>query len=196
MLVALGTFCNHQPAPAADATQEGLCPRRSKATLVPTRGTRDPFALLRQMTSELDRAFEDWPSFRWPSFGQFATSESVAWSPKIDVFERDNRLVTRVDLPGMKKEDVSVEVTDGHLALSGERKREKEEKKDNFYRSEREYGSFYRAVPLPEGVKLEDVKATFSDGVLEVSVPLPAKPEANVRKVQIEEPKTAAKSAA
>ena len=120
------------------------------------------------MTSELERAFEDWPSFRWPSFGQLATAES-AWSPKIDVFERDNRVVTRVDLPGMKKEDVSVEVTDGHLALSGERKHEKEEKKDNVYRSEREY---------------------------EVSVPLPAKPEATVRKVHIEEPKTAAKSAA
>jgi len=169
---------------------------KKQTTLVPTRGARDPLALLRQMTSELDRAFEDWPSFRWPSFGRFATPESVAWSPKIDVFARDNRLVTRVDLPGMKKEDVSVEVTDGHLALSGERKHEKEEKKDNFYRSECEYGSFYRAVPLPEGVKLEDVKATFADGVLEVSVPLPAKPEATVRKVQIEEPKTAAKSAA
>jgi HSP20 family protein len=169
---------------------------KNQTTLVPARSTRDPLALLRQMTSELDRAFEDWPSFRWPSFAHFATSESAAWSPKIDVFERDNRLVTRVDLPGLKKEEVSVEVTDGHLALSGERKHEKEEKKDNFYRSEREYGSFYRAVPLPQGVKLEDVKATFSEGVLEVSVPLPAKPEANVRKVQIEEPKTAAKSAA
>jgi HSP20 family protein len=146
------------------------------------------------MTSELDRAFDDWPSLRWPSIGPLATAES-AWSPKIDVFERDSRLVTRVDLPGMKKEDVSVEVTDHHLALSGERKRETEEKKDNFYRSEREYGSFYRAVPLPEGVKLEDVKATFSDGVLEVSVPLRVRPEANVRKIEIEEPKTA-KSAA
>jgi HSP20 family protein len=169
---------------------------KRQGTLVPTRGSRDPFALLRQMTSELDRAFEDWPSLRWPSIGRFAIPESAAWSPKIDVFERDNRLVTRVDLPGMKKEDVSVEVTDGHLALSGERKRETEEKKDNFYRSEREYGSFYRVVPLPDGVKLEDVKATFSDGVLEVSVPLPARAEANVRKVQIEEPKKTAKSAA
>jgi HSP20 family protein len=147
------------------------------------------------MTSELDRAFEGWPSFGWPSSGTFGP-ESAIWSPKIDVVERDNRLVTRVDLPGMKKEDVSVEVTDGHLALSGERKRESEEKKDNFYRSEREYGSFYRVVPLPEGVKLEDVKATFSDGVLEVSVPLPARADANVRKVQIEEPKKTAKSAA
>ena len=168
---------------------------KKQSTLVPTAGTRDPFALLRQMTSELDRAFEDWPSLRWPSFGLLST-RAGAWSPKIDVFERDNRLVTRVDLPGMKKEDVSVEVTDGHLTLSGERKRETEEKKENFYRSEREYGSFYRAVPLPQGVKLEDVKASFSDGVLEVSVPLPARPETPVRKVQIEEPKPAAKSAA
>jgi HSP20 family protein len=169
--------------------------QKTQGTLVPTRGTRDPFALLRQMTSELDRAFDDWPTLRWPSSGLFAAPES-AWSPKIDVFERENRLVTRVDLPGMKKDEVSVEVTDGHLTLSGERKRETEEKKGNFYRSEREYGSFYRVVPLPDGVKLEDVKATFSDGVLEVSVPLPASPKADVRKVQIEEPKNAAKSAA
>ena len=169
---------------------------KKQDTLVPTRGARDPFALLRQMTSELDRAFEEWPSFRWPFVGKLATSAALGWSPRVDVLERDNRLVTRVDLPGMKREDISVEVTDGHLALSGERKRETEEKKDNFYRSEREYGSFHRVVPLPAGVKLEDVKATFSDGVLEVSVPLPARPEANVRKVQIDEPKKAAKNAA
>jgi HSP20 family protein len=169
---------------------------KTQSALVPNRGAHDPFALLRQMTSELDRAFEGWPSSHWPSFARFVTSDAAAWSPKIDVFERDNRMITRVDLPGMKKEDVLVEVTDGHLALSGERKRETEEKKDYFYRSEREYGSFYRAVPLPDGVKLEDVKASFADGVLEVSVPLPTRPEANARKVQIEEPTKAAKSAA
>jgi HSP20 family protein len=168
---------------------------KKQDTLVPTRGGRDPFALLRQMTSELDRAFEGWPSLRWRPLGEFAMPES-GWSPKIDIFERDNRLVTRVDLPGTKKEDVSVEVTDGHLALSGERKRETEEKKDNVYRREREYGRFYRAVPLPDGVKLEDVKATFADGVLEVSVPLPIRAEASVKKVEIEEPKKSAKSAA
>ena len=144
-----------------------------KQALAPTRGVRDPFALFRHMTSELDRVFDDWP-FRLPSFRATGPSGAATWSPKIEVIEKNNRLVTRVDLPGMKKEDVSVEVTDGHLALSGERKRETEEKKDDFYRSEREYGSFYRAVPLPEGVKLEDVKATFSDGVLEVSIPLSA----------------------
>lgn len=165
-----------------------------QAAVVPTRN--EPFSLLRQMTSELDRVFDDWPSFRWASLEGAATVEPFAWSPKIDVFEKDHRLVTRVDLPGVKKEDVSVEVTDGHLALSGERRREKEENKDNVYRTEREYGSFYRAVPLPEGVKLEDIKATFADGVLEVSVPVPDRPAASVRKVQIDEPKSAARSAA
>jgi HSP20 family protein len=150
------------------------------------------------MTSDLDRMFgaSARPSFRSPSFRTQSVSEAATWFPEIDVFEKDNRLVTKVDLPGMKKEDVKVEVTDGHLAISGERKSESEEKKEHFYRSEREYGSFYRAVPLPEGVKLEDVKATFSDGVLEVSVPLPAQPEAKVRKVEIQEAPKAAKTAA
>ena len=119
----------------------------------------------------------EWPAFRWPALRSRPAVEGAKWFPEIDVFEKDNRLVTKIDLPGLKKEDVKVEVTDGHLAISGERKTEAEEKKEQFYRCEREYGSFYRAVPLPEGVKLEDVKATFADGVLEVSVPLPAKAE-------------------
>jgi HSP20 family protein len=156
----------------------------------------DPFALLRQMTSEFDRAFEGWPSFRWPAFRAWPALEAAAWFPKIEVFEKDGRLVTKVDLPGMKKEDVTVEVTDGHLAISGERKRETEEKREHVYRSERDYGSFYRAVPLPEGAKLEDVKATFTDGVLEVSVPLPAEAEAKPRTIEIQEGAKAAKTAA
>ena len=159
---------------------------------------RDPFTLLRQMTPDFDRMFESsaWPSFRWPSFRTRPAAEAATWFPEIDVFEKDNRLVTKIDLPGMKKEDVKVEVTDGQLAISGERKSESEEKRENFYRCEREYGSFYRAVPLPEGVKLEDVKAMFSDGVLEVSVPLPAKLETKARKVEVQEAPKAAKTAA
>ena len=145
--------------------------------------------------SALDHVFDDWASFRWSSFRPFGMPEPAAWSPKIDVFARGNYLVTRVDLPGMKKEDVTVEVSDGYLMLTGERKRETEEKKDNFYRSEREHGSFYRSVPMPAGVKLEDVKATFTNGVLEVSVPMPSKQELKPQKVTIEEP-AAAKTAA
>ena len=169
---------------------------KTPSPLIANRGGRDPLALFRQITSMFDRALDDWPApVRLPAMAPLPTA-SFAWSPKVDVFERDNRLVTRVDLPGMKKSEVSVEVTDGQLTLSGERKRESEETTNNVYRREREYGSFYRSVPLPEGVKLEDVKATFADGVLEVSVPLPARPEAAVRKVQIEEPQKASQTAA
>lgn len=134
------------------------------------RRPQEPFNLLRQMTDELDRVFiEPWPMFRLPAV-DFTASE---WAPKVDVVTKDGKLFTRVDLPGMNKEDVKVEVADGVLTLSGERKKETKEEKDNYYREEREYGSFCRTVPLPKGVKSEDVKATFTNGVLEVTVPLP-----------------------
>ena len=150
-------------------------------------------SLLRQMTSELDRMFDmpGWPLLRMPT-----RRAEAGWYPQIDVFERDKRLVTKIDLPGMKKEDVTVEVTDGQLTISGQRRTEAEEKADNYFRCEREYGSFYRAVPLPDGVSLDDVKATFADGVLEVSVPVPAPASATARTVAIEDGSKAAKPAA
>ena len=154
----------------------------------------DPFAVLRQFTGDFDRLFDPFGSFRWPALPAFPTPEGVGWAPQIDVFERDHHLITKIDLPGLKKEDVKVEVADGMLVISGDRKIESEEKKDNVYRSERSYGSFYRAVPLPDGLKLEDVKATFRDGVLEVSLPI-VQVAAKPRTVPIEEPasvKTAA----
>lgn len=161
-----------------------------KETAVARKGAeRDPFALLRDMTAQFEHIFDEgnWPTFRWP-FAFKPLTDEIAFKPAVDVFEKDGRLITKIDLPGMKKEDVTVEVTNGYLAISGERKSEMEEKKEAFYRSEREYGAFYRAIPLPEGVKLEDVKATFIEGVLEVSVPLPAKPKADVRRVEIQTP--------
>lgn len=158
---------------------------------------RDPFALMRQMTEELDRLFEDIPfaGFTVPAL-RTPFAERTDWMPQIEVFEKDGRLVTKADLPGLKKEDVKVEVTDGRLAISGERKTEVKEEKDRFYRSERQYGSFYRSVPLPEGVKLEDVKATFAEGVLEVSVPLPAAPQSTVRTIEVQDGQKAATPAA
>jgi len=146
----------------------------------------EPFGLLRQMTG-LDRMFDDpWTMFRWPSVE--IAADARLWAPKVDVLTKDNQLITRIDLPGMTKEDVQVEVADGYLTLSGERKRETKTDKDNVYREEREYGSFYRTVPLPDGVKTEDVKATFANGVLEVAVPLPkAVVEPNSRKIPIQD---------
>jgi len=155
-------------------------PARTETSLA--RPFRDPFALLRQMTTDFDRT---WNAPFLTPFRAFVGKEPAEWTPMIDVFEKDKRLVTRVDLPGMKKEDVKVEVTDGNLTISGERKREFEEKKDNLFRCEREYGSFYRTVPLPEGAKVEDVQASFVDGVLEVSIPLPVQQKPIPRSVEI-----------
>jgi HSP20 family protein len=159
----------------------------NKKSTALTRGGafEDPFALLGRITQEFDRMFEE---SGWPAFRTRGMAESTAWNPSIDVFEKDNRLITRIDLPGLKKEDVKVEVEDGRLTVSGERKHEAEEKKEDFYRCEREYGSFYRTVPLPEGAKVEDVKASFENGVLEVSVPLAVRAAVKGHTVAIEEP--------
>lgn len=155
----------------------------------------EPFDLLRQMTTELDRIFDEpWTLFRTPF--EFASKELQAWAPKVDVVKKDNALITRVDLPGMKKEDVKVEVQDGLLTLSGERKKEVSEEKDNVYREEREYGSFCRVVPLPKGVKAGDVKASFTNGVLEVFVPIPAAAETAAQKIAVTDGTVAAKTAA
>lgn len=156
---------------------------RKERSIMP-RVARDPFMLLRELTSDLDRMLAE------------PASPQSAWVPQIDVFEKNGRLVTKIDLPGLKKEDVTVEVSDRQLLISGERRTEAESTGDRFYRCEREYGSFYRAVPLPEGAKLEDVQATFADGVLEVSVPMPVKADAKPRMVEINDAPKAAKTAA
>jgi HSP20 family protein len=114
--------------------------------------------------------------------------------PPVEAFERDHRLIVRVELPGMKKEEIELTFAEGLLTIEGERKLETEEKKNEWYRNERAYGKFVRTVPLPEGVKVTDVKATFEGGVLEVVVPLPETPAAAApKKVEItgaEEKKT------
>ena len=158
---------------------------KKETTLTPTRTERDPFALIR---AEFDRFFNEpgWAGFRLPAF-RFGRPAEGAWTPQVDVFEKDNRLFTRIDLPGLKKEDVKVEVTDGHLAISGERKKEEEEKGEQFYRCEREYGSFYRVVPLPQGSITDQAKATFNNGVLEIRLPAPPEQVTRGRRLEITE---------
>jgi HSP20 family protein len=146
----------------------------------------NPFGVLRRLTGDMERFFDfPMPGF-WPREPRLIGE--AAWIPSIDVFEKDGSLVIRADLPGLTKEDVNIEVTDEAITLKGERKKEIEEEKEGLYRQERAYGSFFRAVPLPEGVKPEDVKATFTNGVLEVTMPLPtAKKELKARRVEIQE---------
>jgi HSP20 family protein len=91
----------------------------------------------------------------------------------MDLVESGDELVLRADLPGMTEDDVSIEIKDNVLTISGERRSENEEKGESFYRAERAFGSFSRSLTLPEGVSPDAVKASFDKGVLEVRVPKP-----------------------
>lgn len=151
-----------------------LKPETKTEKLVP----RDPFdrrffgqdlPLMRKFSHEMDRLFDEF-GFK-PRFFDRPMTE-FDWSPDLEVLERDGRFVVKADLPGLKKEDVKVNVQEGMLVIEGERKQEVEEKKEGLYRTERTYGSFYRSLPLPEGAKLDKITANFKDGVLEVAMPI------------------------
>jgi HSP20 family protein len=107
------------------------------------------------------------------------------WSPHFELIERDNQLVVRADLPGLNKDDVTVEVDDGILTISGEQKQEREEKREGYYRSEQGYGRFFRAIPLPEGVDAEHTNASFDNGVLEVSFPAPKRQQRTAKRIPV-----------
>jgi HSP20 family protein len=143
-----------------------------------------PFGMMRRYAEEMDRLFDDFRTRFFPRF-DFPRIET-AWAPPIEVSERGGRLVVRAELPGLSKKDVKVEVRDDALTIQGERRHEREETRKGFHRSERSYGSFFRQIPLPEGVDAEQAKASFKDGVLEVTMPAPPKP-AKGRSVAIEE---------
>jgi HSP20 family protein len=169
--------------------------RRSTPT-TGTYGANSPFSLMRRMAEDMDRIFEDFgfgPSlgvapFLTPSIGQgrgLSSAPLGAWAPQLETFRKGNNLVVRADLPGLRKEDVNVEIDDGMLTISGHRAEEQVEDRDDFYRSERSYGEFFRALPLPEGVTGDACQATFKDGVLEVTLPLPKQPERKARRVEV-----------
>ena len=138
----------------------------------------NPFTFMRRVTEELDRAF----GFKPAVPGELELYPR-AWSPEIEIFERDNKFAVRVDLPGLKKEDVKIEVTHDELTIEGERKFEKEETREGLYRSERTYGSFFRRIPIPDHVKAENATAVFKNGVLEIEMPAIPVPEVKKRAV-------------
>jgi len=99
------------------------------------------------------------------------------------------RRIVTAELPGLKKEDVKVELTEDALIIQGERKQEHKEDHEGFHRWERSYGQFYRSIPLPEGAKTDQAKAELTDGVLKVSVPVPEAKKKTTRQVPIEQGK-------
>ena len=134
----------------------------------------DPYGELTEMRSRLDRMFEELsPDSGWQ------------WMPAIDVEHSDGNLVMRADVPGFKPEEISIEVEDEMLTISGKHEEEKEEKGKHFLRHERRFGSFSRSIALPAGVDASKISAKTRDGELEVKVPLPEEKKAEHKKVTI-----------
>lgn len=175
-------------AKAREATQQsgeksaGLARREAPGMAA---WSASPFSLMSRFADEMERVFEDFGfgpgrlmSRGWGEFGR------GGWSPQIEAFEQGGQFIVRADLPGLNKDDVKIDVTDDALTIQGERKQQHEENREGFYRSERSYGSFYRSIPLPEGTDAEKAKATFRDGVLEITMPAPQREEQR-RRIEI-----------
>ena len=145
----------------------------------------NPFRMLERFADEMDRMFGEFGvrSSAWPS----SVAGGVTWSPQIDVSQKNNELVVRADLPGLTKDDVKVDITDDAITIQGERRKEHEEERGGVYRVERSYGSFYRTIPLPDGAMTDQAKASFKDGVLEITMPAPPEQVTRGRRLEITE---------
>jgi HSP20 family protein len=136
-----------------------------------------PFSFFKRLADELDRSFGRTTATFGPS------TFPALWRPAIEVKKENDKFFVHAELPGLKKENVKITITEGVLVIEGERKGERNEKHEGYFRSERNYGKFYRAVPLPKGVKAEAATANFASGVLEIIIPA-----AEIKKVTREIP--------
>jgi HSP20 family protein len=142
--------------------------------------TWNPFGELDEVQNRLGSLFGG----TFPRFGNGNGGPKLAdWSPQVDITEDEKEYLVKADLPEMKKEEIKVNVEEGILSVSGERKAEKEEKNKKFHRIERSYGSFLRSFTLPEDANGAKVMAEFKDGVLQVH--LPKSPVAKSKAVEV-----------
>jgi HSP20 family protein len=122
----------------------------------------DPFrefiAMNERLGTFLDRSWDSPPS-------------TTAWNPSVDIFENDNEVIFKAELPGMNAKDIEVRLENNVLILKGERRFEKETKEENYHRIEREYGNFSRSFALPTAVNGDKVTAEYKDGILKVMLP-------------------------
>lgn len=137
----------------------------------------DPIRELDRIHEEMDRIFRDW------GFGRTATFKQNVCPLAVDIIENPEEVILNAELPGVKPEAVSVKVEDDVLTISGEKKMEHEEKKDNYLRIERQYGSFSRSFTLPPYVDYSKISAEYHDGIL--TLHLPKKPETKPRQIEV-----------
>jgi HSP20 family protein len=160
-------------------------------------GSENPFTMMRRMQEDLDRVFH---VFGIPRLAGAlapareleellarspALTRAAQWSPQIEVFERGDSLVVRADLPGVKRDDLEVNVEDDVLTIRGQRRQEHREMEGGYRRTERSYGTFFRQIPLPDGVDPSQVEASYEDGVLEVVVPSPRDQQQGRRRIDV-----------
>lgn len=136
----------------------------------------DPFRDITTLRDEMNRLFNR-------TVGEGVSSGS-AWTPAVDIFDTDQAIVLRAELPGLTPEDIDIEIDDNVLTLKGERRFEETVQEGRYYRLERAYGHFQRNVTLPQGVKADEISASFDNGVLSVRVP--KADEVRPRKIAVE----------
>ncbi len=162
--------------------------KREEVTDIGARLAATPFEFMRRFGEEMDKLFGDFDFGRgWLPPAIARSGGPGLWAPQIEMFEQDEQLIVRADLPGLTKDDVNVEIAEDAITIEGERRSEEKENREGFYRTERSYGKFYRRLLLPDGVDPEDANATFRDGVLEITMNAPKRTESKPRRVQISE---------
>ncbi|GIX02405.1 MAG: Hsp20/alpha crystallin family protein [Thermogutta sp.] len=132
-------------------------------TLVPW--TASPTRLFESLRREMNELMDQFFG------GENGTELGLWFAPRVNVAETDTAFEVSVDLPGMKPEDFSVELKEGHLWITGERRQETEEKGKTYHRVERQYGRFQRVIPLPAAVNPDKIEAEYKDGVLRITLP-------------------------
>lgn len=183
------------PKPTEVKKTGELKPERWPSALLEPWNGHNPFEFMRRFAEDMDHLFEDFgmvrPHIRPAGLAKkFLGREPVAkaeveWAPRVQVLEREGQFVIRADLPGMTKDDIKVEMTEDSVVIQGERKHEKKEERKGYYYNECSYGSFYRSIPLPEGVDATKAAADFRNGVLEISMPAPKLAEKKARQLEI-----------
>lgn len=128
----------------------------------------DPFRNVMSLQDRINRLFNESFPRNWEGGEDIAVRD---WNPAVDIFEKADAIVIHAEIPGVKKEDVSVEFKDGVLTLKGQREFNTEVKEENYYRRERSFGSFQRSFTMPDSVDVDKIKANFKDGVLEIEIP-------------------------
>ena len=148
---------------------------------------RDAFAAMRRLSDEMRRWFNS-SQFGQPAFTATPVPGAMsAWTPAIETLQRGDEFMVRADLPGMTRDDVSIEIADGALTIQGERQQVRESEEDGYFATERSYGRFCRVVPLPDGVIADSAQASFRNGVLEIAMPCVPREATRGRRVEIRE---------